>query len=79
MIVEDLLSQQRALTARVLATANGHAGGAEVEAWAQRNQDAVRRTSDMIAEFKEIGGVDMARLAVANRHMRTMIIGPEGA
>ena len=74
-IVEDLYGQQRALTSRVIAAADGAAGEDAVATWADRNRAAVQRASDLIAEFKSQGRIDIARLAIANRHVRHMIVG----
>ncbi len=75
VIVEDLYSQQRALTTRVIAAANGAVGEDAVAGWVELNRIAVARTRDLIAEFKAAGSIDVARLAVANRYVRSMIIG----
>ena len=74
-IVEDLYGQQRALTSRVIAAADGAAGEAAVTAWADHNRAAVQRANDLITEFKAQGRIDIARLAIANRHVRHMIVG----
>ena len=74
-IVEDLYGQQRALTSRVIAAADGAAGEEAVTAWADHNRAAVQRANDLIAEFKSLGRIDIARLAIANRHVRHMIVG----
>ena len=74
-IVEDLYGQQRALTSRVIAAADGAAGDEAVAAWADHNRAAVQRANYLIAEFKSHGRIDIARLAIANRHVRHMIVG----
>ncbi len=77
-IVEDLFSQQRALTNGVLRAADGAAGAAgetAIAAWTEINRAAVERSGQLIAEFKAAGGLDLAKLAIANRHVRTMISG----
>ena len=74
-IVEDLYGQQRALATRVIAAADGAAGEDAVTAWADHNRAAVLRANDLIAEFKSQGRMDIARLAIANRHVRHMIVG----
>ena len=74
-IVEDLYGQQRALATRVIAAADGAAGDEAVAAWADHNRAAVQRANDLIAEFKSQGRIDIARLAIANRHVRHMIVG----
>jgi len=46
-----------------------------VAAWADHNRAAVQRANDLIAEFKSHGRIDITRLAIANRHVRHMIVG----
>jgi glutamate dehydrogenase len=72
-IVEDLRGQQRALTAVVLSRANGAAGSKAVEKWCAANKADIARSDHMIAEF-EAGGIDIAKLALANRYVRRLII-----
>ena len=74
-IVEDLFGQQRALTNVVLSAADGAGGEAAIKAWAESNKAAVERSNDLIGEFKAAGELDIARLAIANRHVRSMIVG----
>ncbi len=74
-IVEDFYGQQRALTNVVLRAADGAAGEAAVAAWGERQRTAVERSSQLISEFKAAGGLDIPKLAIANRHYRTMIVG----
>ncbi|MDP6874376.1 MAG: NAD-glutamate dehydrogenase [Alphaproteobacteria bacterium] len=73
-IVEDLRGQQRALTSVVLRQANGAGGDEAVEKWCGANRTEIARSDDMIAEF-EAGGIDIAKLALANRYIRRLIIG----
>ncbi len=73
-IVEDLRGQQSALTAVVLSRANGAAGSKAVEKWCAANKADIARSDHMIAEF-EAGGIDIAKLALANRYIRRLIIG----
>jgi glutamate dehydrogenase len=74
-IIEDLFGQQRALTNVVLSAADGAGGEAAIKAWAESNKRAVERSNDLIGEFKAAGELDIARLAIANRHVRSMIVG----
>ena len=73
-IVEDLRGQQRALTSVVLKRAEGATGIEAVEKWCAAYQTDIARSDDMIAEF-EAGGIDIAKLALANRYIRRLIIG----
>ncbi|MBL4740578.1 MAG: NAD-glutamate dehydrogenase, partial [Sneathiella sp.] len=72
-IIDDLYGQQRALTNSVFDNANGHKGRAALEHWESRNQNPINRSRDLIEEFKASGGVDIAKLAFANRQFRSMI------
>ncbi len=73
-IVEDLRGQQRALTSVVLTRANGADGPAAVTDWCDTFAPAIARSDEMIGEF-EAAGMDIAKLALANRYMRRLIIG----
>jgi len=44
-----------------------------IELWAEENRTEVERTSTMISEFRATGSVDIARLALANRIVRSML------
>lgn len=46
---------------------------AAISRWAADNETAVSRTSAMISEFRAAGSVDIARLALANRQVRSML------
>ena len=74
-IVDDLYGQQRAIAARVLERRNGVAPAQQIAAWERANRAAVARAQDLVAEFKAAGSIDIARLAIANRHVRAMIVG----
>ena len=72
-IVDDLYGQQRALTSRVIQDSNGKRDKAAVKAWVQANKSAVDRSATLIEEFRSSGSVDIARLALANRQVRSML------
>jgi glutamate dehydrogenase len=74
-IVDDLYGQQRALASRVLAVRNRAAPIRQIEAWEHANRALVTRAQDLVAEFRSAGTIDIARLAIANRHVRAMIVG----
>ena len=57
-----------------MSRANGAAGTKAVEKWCAANQADIARSDNMIAEF-EAGGIDIAKLALANRYIRRLIIG----
>ncbi|SLN15900.1 NAD-glutamate dehydrogenase [Oceanibacterium hippocampi] len=73
-IVDDLYMHQRALTSSVFRLANGHAGLDALGNWADHNQRPLDRTIKLIADFKASGGVDIPKLALANRQIRSMIL-----
>ncbi|MZR23960.1 NAD-glutamate dehydrogenase [Sneathiella chungangensis] len=72
-IIDDLYGQQRAITASIFAGANGHKGRAAFDFWAGNNQLAIRRSKELIQEFKSTGALDISKLAFANRQFRSMI------
>ena len=74
-ILEDFYGQQRALTSRVFDGADGAAGDAALAKWEADNAAVVARSADLMASFRSAGGIDVARLAIANRHVRGLIVG----
>lgn len=72
-IVEDLYGQQRALAGRVFDGANGVADDEAIDMWVDQHLVAVERTQLVIGESKSAGGVDVARLAIANRQVCSII------
>lgn len=73
-IIEDLYGQQRTLVNRVMDRANGSLDEQAITDWAEVNKAAVMRTSSLISEFRLSGNVDLAQLAIVNRHMRSLLI-----
>ena len=67
-IVEDLYGHQRDLAAGVLQQANG----ADIEAWVAARPQTVQRMETLIADLRQLGGLDLAKLAVANRELRSL-------
>ena len=74
-IVDDLYGQQRTIAAKVLQRANGAEADAAVDSWCDQNDQAVQRSRELIEDLRQSGGLDVARLAVANRLMRRLIAG----
>ena len=70
-IVEDLYSHQQALACRVL-RGEGASPSDMIESWIDSNRRQVERLSSLIGELRAGGGVDIARLAIACRHVRAM-------
>ena len=77
-IVEDLYSHQQALACRVL---GGEGAGPSdmIESWMDSNRRPVERLSSLIGELRAGGGIDIARLAIASRHVRAMSAGASRA
>jgi glutamate dehydrogenase len=67
-IVEDLYGHQRELAASVLQQANG----ADIEQWIGQRPQIVQRVESLIADLRQLGGLDLAKLAVANRELRSL-------
>jgi len=67
-IVEDLYGHQRDLAASVMQQPNG----AGIDAWIARHPQPVQRVETLIADLRQQGGIDLAKLAVANRELRTL-------
>jgi glutamate dehydrogenase len=73
-VVDDLFLHQRQLTHGILA--NGVADDAlPVDRWMSERAIAVRRIETLFAELRHTGGFDLAKLAVANRELRTLTDG----
>ena len=70
-IIDDLYSQQTALTRRVVKSAGS--GPEAVESWAADNAGIMARNAQLLAELRAQPGFDLAMLAVANRQMRDLI------
>jgi glutamate dehydrogenase len=68
---EDLHEERRALTADVLKSDG--AGGDRVGAWIMRNEVAVERCLQVLADVKAGGSFDLATLSVAVREIRNLI------
>ena len=70
--LEDLDARQRSLVVAVLAAANGSEPQAALQSWANGHEPVVNRVTQLVAEYKLAGGVDAARLAIANRHLKSL-------
>jgi glutamate dehydrogenase len=77
-VLDDLYSHQRVLTERMLG-ANGVADGVAeseaIEQWTQARGPAVHRIEMLFADLRQQGGLDLAKLAVANRELRSLLGG----
>jgi glutamate dehydrogenase len=71
---DDVYGEQAALTAEVLGSgADGVPPGERVQGWLERNEEAVERCFQMLADIRTAGAPDLARLSVAVREIRTLI------
>ena len=73
-IIEDLYSQQRALCRTVLSDRAVVTPEDAVENWISENQDIFERAAVLFDDLKGAGALDLAKLALANRHMRELIL-----
>jgi len=73
-VVDDLNGHQRDLTLRML---NGRANGASeqeaIEHWVGERGALVQRLEMLFADLRQLGGLDLAKLAVANRELRSLV------
>ncbi len=67
-IIEDLYGHQRDLAASIMRQADG----ARIDCWVEQHALPVQRVEGLIAELRQQGGLDLARLAVANRELRSL-------
>jgi glutamate dehydrogenase len=73
-IVDDLYSQQRALTKSILTT-RPQDGAAAVEDWALARARPIERALSLIAEYKAGGAVTVGKLGFAARHFHGLLTG----
>ncbi|MEX0696938.1 MAG: NAD-glutamate dehydrogenase domain-containing protein, partial [Dongiaceae bacterium] len=71
-IVDDLYGHQREITTRVLG-AGGNGADDGIETWVSAHGPAVQRTAALLADLRQTGAFDLAKLAVANRQLRSLI------
>ncbi len=74
-LVDDFYDQQRSLSAKVLASANGADPEAIVDDWTGANAGIIARCAKLVEDFQQSGDLDVARLALANRMVRRMFAG----
>ncbi|PHQ72033.1 MAG: NAD-glutamate dehydrogenase [Sneathiella sp.] len=72
-IIDDLYGQQRAITNSVFAEANGHAGRNAYDHWVKQHKAPITRSSELMKEYRSMGGLDISKLAFANRQFRSLI------
>ncbi len=72
-IIEDLYGHQRDLTTAIL-PANGKQTGSEaIAAWRATRGAALIRADALFADLRQVGKLDLAMLAVANRTLRSLM------
>ena len=75
-IIDDLFGHQGELTSKVLEAADGKpAAEALIDGWAQTRLPLVNRTDQLLVELRATGSPDFAMLAVANRQLKSMVLG----
>jgi len=72
-IVNDLYGQQRALAVGVLRAGGAADPEAAVRKWAAERGHGIERLRALTDEFQSSGSIDLARLAIVNRQMNTLI------
>ena len=73
-IIEDLFSQQRALCRTVLSDGAHLTPEETVENWISENQETFGRATVLFDDLESAGPLDLAKLALANRLMRELIL-----
>jgi glutamate dehydrogenase len=82
-LVDDLYASQRSLALTVLKHAHQKqpdSPAAMLEAWAQGRPHTMARVSQLITELQASASLDLAKLTVANRQIKSLLAGnPSGA
>ena len=73
-IIDDLYSQQTALTRAVLAAAGGASGATALDRWVEANRSLAQSAADLIGDIRADPELSLSMLAVANRLMRSLIV-----
>jgi glutamate dehydrogenase len=76
-IVDDLYGHQAEFARHILTASPASANGLDpehaIEAWTQGRGVALQRTEALFADLRQTGGIDLAKLAVANRELRGLV------
>jgi glutamate dehydrogenase len=72
-IIEDLYGHQRDLTVAILSTAKGVIGAEAIATWRETRGAALARADSLFADLRQVGKLELAMLAVANRTLRSLI------
>jgi glutamate dehydrogenase len=72
-IIEDLYGHQRDLTMSILAHAKGLIGAEAIASWRETRGAALARADGLFGDLRQVGKLELAMLAVANRTLRSLI------
>lgn len=72
-IIEDLFSHQRELTVATLRHQDGITGQKAIDGWRQSRLAALARSDQLFTDLRQVGKLELAMLAVANRTLRSLI------
>ncbi|HEY1385973.1 MAG TPA: NAD-glutamate dehydrogenase, partial [Dongiaceae bacterium] len=72
-IIEDLYGHQRDLTTSILSMAKGVIGAEAIATWRETRGAALARADSLFADLRQVGKLELAMLAVANRTLRSLI------
>ncbi len=72
-IIEDLYGHQRDLTTSVLTSSKGVIGTDAIAAWRRTRGAALARADGLFTDLRQVGKLELAMLAVANRTLRSLI------
>ena len=72
-IIEDFYGHQRDLAISVLHQAKGLIGADAIAMWRETRGAALARADSLFADLRQVGKLELAMLAVANRTLRSLI------
>jgi glutamate dehydrogenase len=72
-IIEDFYGHQRDLTTAILHQAKGLIGAEAIATWRETRGAALARADSLFADLRQVGNLELAMLAVANRTLRSLI------
>ncbi len=72
-IIEDLYGHQRDLTTAILSLAKGVIGVEAIATWRETRGAALARADGLFSDLRQVGKLELAMLAVANRTLRSLI------
>ncbi|HWA50779.1 MAG TPA: NAD-glutamate dehydrogenase [Dongiaceae bacterium] len=72
-IIEDLYGHQRDLTTAILSAGGKQTGSEAIAAWRGTRGAALTRADSLFGDLRQVGKLDLAMLAVANRTLRSLI------